>query len=327
VYGYYRYGFNGQEKSDEIAGAGNSYTAEYWQYDARLGRRWNLDPVPTTSLSGYNVLEGNPIRFTDPLGNTWFDKAKAKLWSLTHGGGGRVQKSSDGKNWIAYGAQPDGGGISIRRFKDHHIKLKFEFKGEVSLGLQGSVDINLKKIPLVNKLPIVKNVGAKLDLNFISVNLFEGSTNKTYDLTSGDMSQTTSSYHTAGDFSAVGDLWRHGFGIELAYGKDSVQKPNIIGYKLLYSYRTNNGYNGLITKDGSESVEHKGYWGQRSIPFFGDGPGYKNGGLFPNTPWQVNPRVKTTFEMSTKGVSMQTNLNFNYLLKVDGTIKLGIEYE
>jgi hypothetical protein len=33
--GDYRYGFNGQEKDDEIAGIGNSYTAEFWQYDSR----------------------------------------------------------------------------------------------------------------------------------------------------------------------------------------------------------------------------------------------------------------------------------------------------
>lgn len=35
----YRYGFNGQERDDEIKGAGNSYTAEYWEYDSRTGRR------------------------------------------------------------------------------------------------------------------------------------------------------------------------------------------------------------------------------------------------------------------------------------------------
>jgi hypothetical protein len=39
----YRYGFNGQEKSTELDQDGNSMTAEYWQYDARLGRRWNVD--------------------------------------------------------------------------------------------------------------------------------------------------------------------------------------------------------------------------------------------------------------------------------------------
>jgi len=37
--GGYRYGFNGQEKSDEIKGEGNSYTALFWEYDPRIGRR------------------------------------------------------------------------------------------------------------------------------------------------------------------------------------------------------------------------------------------------------------------------------------------------
>ncbi|WP_290711350.1 hypothetical protein, partial [Flavihumibacter sp. CACIAM 22H1] len=41
----YRYGFNGQEMSNEINGVGNSYTAEFWEYDPRLGRRWNIDPI------------------------------------------------------------------------------------------------------------------------------------------------------------------------------------------------------------------------------------------------------------------------------------------
>ncbi len=39
----YRFGFNGQERSTEIND--NSFTAEFWQYDARIGRRWNVDPV------------------------------------------------------------------------------------------------------------------------------------------------------------------------------------------------------------------------------------------------------------------------------------------
>ena len=46
--GGYRYGFNGQEKSDEIASSVTS--AEYWMYDARLGRRWNIDPLFSLSL-------------------------------------------------------------------------------------------------------------------------------------------------------------------------------------------------------------------------------------------------------------------------------------
>jgi RHS repeat-associated protein len=66
----YRYGFNGQEKNDEIKGEGNSYGAEYWEYDPRIGRRWNIDPKPTVSISNYNAFAGNPINFSDPLGDT-----------------------------------------------------------------------------------------------------------------------------------------------------------------------------------------------------------------------------------------------------------------
>ena len=66
--GGYRYGFNGQEKSTEIDADGNSMTAEFWQYDARLGRRWNLDPIPKFYESGYAAFANNPIWFTDVRG-------------------------------------------------------------------------------------------------------------------------------------------------------------------------------------------------------------------------------------------------------------------
>lgn len=64
------YGFGGQEKDDEIAGSGNSYTAEYWQYDPRLGRRWNVDPMSGKYAwqSPYATFNNNPIYFNDPKG-------------------------------------------------------------------------------------------------------------------------------------------------------------------------------------------------------------------------------------------------------------------
>ena len=66
----YRYGFNGQEKSDEIKGPGNSYTAEFWEYDPRAAIRWNLDPKPTVAQSPYVVFGRNPILFTDLKGDS-----------------------------------------------------------------------------------------------------------------------------------------------------------------------------------------------------------------------------------------------------------------
>ena len=65
----YRFGFQGQEKDDEIYGTGNSMTAEYWQYDARLGRRWNVDPVVKCWESSYATFNNSPILRVDLLGN------------------------------------------------------------------------------------------------------------------------------------------------------------------------------------------------------------------------------------------------------------------
>ena len=74
IFGYsyipYRFAFNGQEKTDEIAGAGNHNTAEFWEYDTRIGRRWNLDPKPTFGISDYAAFLNSPIWFSDLLGDT-----------------------------------------------------------------------------------------------------------------------------------------------------------------------------------------------------------------------------------------------------------------
>ena len=72
----YRFGFNGQEKDDEVSGAGNSYTAQFWQYDSRLGRRWNLDPIVKHFFSSYQTFSNNPIIFIDPNGDDdYYNKA------------------------------------------------------------------------------------------------------------------------------------------------------------------------------------------------------------------------------------------------------------
>ncbi len=67
----YRFGFNGQEKVDEINGsAGTHNTAQFWEYDTRTARRWNLDPKPNASISQYAAFALNPIFYRDVLGDT-----------------------------------------------------------------------------------------------------------------------------------------------------------------------------------------------------------------------------------------------------------------
>ena len=68
--GGYRYFFNGQEADNEVYGEGVSLTAEFWQYDSRLGRRWNVDPVFKEYESPYACFAGNPVWFADPNGDT-----------------------------------------------------------------------------------------------------------------------------------------------------------------------------------------------------------------------------------------------------------------
>ena len=63
----YRYGFNGQENSNEIFES--SFTAEFWEYDSRIGRRWNIDPILKENESSYLCFSGNPILMSDPEGN------------------------------------------------------------------------------------------------------------------------------------------------------------------------------------------------------------------------------------------------------------------
>jgi RHS repeat-associated protein len=41
----YRYGFQGQEKDDELKGEGNSYDYDKRFYDPRIGRYFSLDPL------------------------------------------------------------------------------------------------------------------------------------------------------------------------------------------------------------------------------------------------------------------------------------------
>ncbi|MDD3876001.1 MAG: hypothetical protein PHT69_05235 [Bacteroidales bacterium] len=83
--GAYRFGFNSQEKTDEIAGTGNHNTAEFWEYDTRTGRRWNIDPIVKYNESGYATFANNPIWFTDPNGKDTISTPNGDRWNVGNG--------------------------------------------------------------------------------------------------------------------------------------------------------------------------------------------------------------------------------------------------
>jgi RHS repeat-associated protein len=63
----YRYGFQGQEKDDEIKGEGNSYDYGARLYEPRIGRWFSVDPVfvKYPYESNYVSFGNNPILFID----------------------------------------------------------------------------------------------------------------------------------------------------------------------------------------------------------------------------------------------------------------------
>jgi hypothetical protein len=77
----YRFGFNTQEKEPEINPA--VYSAEYWMYDGRIIRRWNVDPKVHPSYSSYSTFANNPIYYIDPLGDTTHVYNKKGIYGFT----------------------------------------------------------------------------------------------------------------------------------------------------------------------------------------------------------------------------------------------------
>ena len=75
----YKYGFNTKEKDDEMAGDGNRYTADFWQYDSRLGRKFNLDSIDQVWMSNYSVLVNNPILMDDINGDEFSPEDKKEV--------------------------------------------------------------------------------------------------------------------------------------------------------------------------------------------------------------------------------------------------------
>ncbi len=67
--GGYRFRFNGQEKDEKIYNNQSTTTALFWEYEGRIGRRWNRDPVVKSWMSSYHSFSNKPLINIDPNGN------------------------------------------------------------------------------------------------------------------------------------------------------------------------------------------------------------------------------------------------------------------
>ncbi len=75
-----KYGFNGHERSDELNN--DLYTSEFAEYDSRIGRRWNVDPLAAKmpGWSPYVYAFDNPVLNIDKDG-LWGEDGRGKFYN------------------------------------------------------------------------------------------------------------------------------------------------------------------------------------------------------------------------------------------------------
>jgi len=303
--GSYRYGFVGQEKSDEIKGEGNSYTAEFWEYDPRLGRQWNLDPKPIMWESSYAVNGNNPNYFIDPLGD-FKTKAGAIWYKLWHGR--TVSRNTENNQthsnewYVAKKVENDDeSGITIQ--KKYSWGLKFVATAEVagSIGVQAEVEI---KSPEAFKTKFEGKVGG-------GVAVFElGKVKFGYD--GNELIFKPQKGAMVIHNYVMAELGGNVFGKQVGGG-----------IKYDYNFAYYNGYYGP-RQDGEASHDFGAYFFGKS--FNKGGKKYDN--IFNPFSNPLRPKFKTggKTENEEKFIGTEFGGSLKVILGVDYKIKIGISY-
>jgi RHS repeat-associated protein len=114
---FYRRGYNGMEKDDEVKGKGNSYTTEFRQQDPRLGRWLSVDPVYQPWQSPYCSMDNNPIKWNDVNGDITpkEEKKLARKQEKLKREFNRIAKNE--KKWAEKEIRKNGGSLIERTVK------------------------------------------------------------------------------------------------------------------------------------------------------------------------------------------------------------------
>jgi len=168
--GGYRYFFNGQEADNEVLGEGVSLTAEFWQYDSRLGRRWNVDPVFKEKESPYACFAGNPVWFADPKGDSVINGYSNRLSSAEEA----MRQSERFLNSLS---QSDEQYLSAKQDYDDKTASYYRIKRLYDIAQNIITDFKEHSPEMYNKLNHLRSPNGVVDVDvfvFVNYNLNNG---------------------------------------------------------------------------------------------------------------------------------------------------------
>jgi RHS repeat-associated protein len=141
--GEYRYGFQGQEKDDEVKGEGNSLNYKFRMHDPRVGRFFAMDPLTFKYPwnSPYAFGENDVIRAIELEG---LEKAVTTVYNIYGDGKTKIQTRSindnagnwQGTKYLEQYNKVDVNGNVTKIYTDYNEKTKTWQNGTASLKLR-----------------------------------------------------------------------------------------------------------------------------------------------------------------------------------------------
>ena len=161
----YRYGFQNQEKDDEIKGEGNSVNYTFRMHDSRLGRFFTIDPLfmKYPSNSSFSFSENNVIACVELEGaeKYWSADGKRYLGQIGTDESIRIINSKENEKHVLY---------AIYKQQNCHMakfdKLSQQYEYDVMMAYRNSYSAKLLTDPFT------RNINAVIDRSIMDLTPF-----------------------------------------------------------------------------------------------------------------------------------------------------------
>jgi hypothetical protein len=263
----YRFGFNTQEKDDEVYGAGNLNTAMFWEYDTRIGRRWNTDPKGNVFESLYATFGNNPILNNDINGDVW-----EKWWKPQKNNEGKYNNTISSKGFASEASKEFLGLIKSNEIFRKVFNDLSASKNKYTVAEYSSYDANGAFSPNKDGGGTIKfnNFGGVSDINKSTVfeetfhagqhEFYKGKRDnslaneveaKAAKLLSGDMGDASFREQKA-DYSGIADYFKTG-----KKGKKYESSVNALINDVYDKYKKHYDSNGTLDKNSPDKIDKK----------------------------------------------------------------------